>query len=97
MKNHDNGADYGYNNVKEDRNYDNNTASRSGYNGLLFNLIVTPRPHLGLAEGDRAPTTTALQLWRHIYVCVGLYIPYKYSINDIVNMCHKLLYTKIGV
>ena len=49
---------------------------------------------LGLAEEDQAMTVTTLRPRSTMYQGIGLYI---YPINAMVNMCHKLLYTKIDV
>ena len=96
MTNHDVEDDDGDNDGNEDGDDNDNYASRSGSDGPIFNPIVTPLSRLGLAEEDQAKTTL-LRLWRHIYPRYGMYLPYKYPINAIVNMCNKLLYATIGV
>ena len=97
MTNHENGDDDRDNNRKTDKNNDKNSASGSGSDGPIFYPIVTPRLGLGLAEEDRSTTMMVLRLWRHIYLSDRIYLPYKFPINSIVNMFHKLMYAKIGV
>ena len=97
MTNHYNGDDEGDNNGNEDGNYDDNAASGSGSDGPIFGPIVMPLSRLGLAEEYRMTKTMAMRLRRQMYLRVGIYLPYKYPINAIVNMCHKLLYARIGV
>ena len=93
MTNHNDGD----NNRNEDKKYDGNAASGSGSDGPIFDPITTLRSGLGLAENDRSTMTTDLWSRCHVYLRVGIYLPHKYPINSIVNMCHKLLYAKIGV
>ena len=93
-KNRDNDGD---NDGSEDGNDNDNTTSRSGSDGLIFDLTATPLSLLGLAKEDWAKKMTAIWTRRHMYIRVGIYLPYKYPINAIVNMCHKLLYEKVGV
>ena len=62
MTNHDDVDNYG----NEDKNDDNNAASGSGSDDLIFDLIGTPQSHLGLDEEDWATTTTALRPQLHI-------------------------------
>ena len=83
MTNHDDGDDDRDNDRNEDGNDDYNAASGSGSNYQIFYVIATPRSRLVLAEKDQA-TTTALRPWRHMYLCVGIYIPYKYPMNAIL-------------
>ena len=83
-------------NGNNDGNNDNNSAYGSGSDDPIFDPIMMPQSRLGIAEDDRATTTIALQPRRHIYLCIGIYISYKYSINSILNMCHKLLYEKLA-
>ena len=97
MTNHDNGDTDGDNDGNDDGKDDDNAASGSGSNGPIFDPIATSWSLLGLAEEDRATTTTALRPLRHMYLRVGIYLPYKYPIDDIVNMFNKLLYVQIGV
>ena len=97
MKNHEDGYDNGHNNRNEDEHDNNNLASGSGSDGQSFDLIATTWSRLGLVEEDQGTMTTALWLRRYMYLCAGIYLPYKYPINSLVNMCHKLLYAKIGV
>ena len=47
-----------------------------------------------LAEDDRATTPKTLRPRLTMYPHTGIYI---YPINTTLNMCHKLLYAKIGV
>ena len=49
---------------------------------------------LGIMEEYQVTKMTALQMQHTMYLRVRLYI---YPIKPIVNMCHKLLYDKIGV
>ena len=93
MTNHNDGDNDG----NEDKSDDGNAASGSGSDGWIFDPIATPRSCLDLVEEDWATITTGLRPRRHMYLRVGIYLPYKYPINVIVNMRHKLLYTNIGV
>ena len=97
MTNHDDGEDDGYNNRNEDRNDDKNATSGSGSDGPISNPTTTPRSRLYLSEDDQAMTTISLRPLRHMYLRIGIYLPYKYPTNSIVNMCHKRMYAKIGV
>ena len=97
MTNHDDRDENGDNKKNENGDDDDNAASGLGSDGPIFNQIMTPCSCLDLAEEDRAIMTTAPWLRRLLYLCVGLYLPYKYPINAMVNICHKLLYTKLGV
>ena len=101
MTNHDGGDDNGNNdgnnNGNEDWNNEDNVAFGLGSDGPIFDLIFTPWSRLSLTEDDQATTTMALRTRHHMYLRVGIYLPYKYPINAIVNMCHKLLYTNIGI
>ena len=54
----------------KDGNDDENTVSRSGSDGPIFDLIITPR----YTEEDQARTATALRPRRTIYLCDALYI-----------------------
>ena len=47
-----------------------------------------------LAEEDQVTMETAMRPRRTMYLRVGLYI---YPINTLLNMCHKLIYVRIGV
>ena len=85
------------NNRNEDGNDDNNAASGSESDGPIFDPIVRPRSCLGISEEDWATTTTSLQPQRHVYLRVRIYLPYKFPINEILVLCHTLLYAKIGV
>ena len=97
MKNHKHGDDNGDNDGNKDRNECDNAGSGSVSDSSIFDTIATTYSGLDLAEEDQAMATTALQLRCHMYLRVGIYLPYKYPVNSMVNMCHKLLYTKIGV
>ena len=96
MTNHGDRYDDRDNDRNEDGNDEDNAASGSGSDGPIFDPIMTPRSRLGLAEENRATKMTALRPRRHMYLRVGIYVPYKYPINAILNMCDKLLYAKIG-
>ena len=76
MTNHDNGDDDGDNDGNEDGNNNDNAAHGSISDFPIFDLIVMPRSRLSLAEEDWA--TTALR--SHVYLRVGIYLPYKYPI-----------------
>ena len=67
-----------------DESDDDNAASGSGSNGPIFNPIVTPQSRLGLTEEGWLTTITALGTRRHMYLRVGIYLPYKYPINAIL-------------
>ena len=95
MTNHDDGDDDEDDDGNEDENDDDNVTSGSGSDGPIFDPIVTPWSHLGLTEEDRATTMTVVRSRRHMYLRIEIYLPYKYPINTIVNMCHKLWYTKM--
>ena len=97
MTNHNNIDDNGYNDSNKDKHYNENSAYGSVSNGQIFNPVATPCSCLGLEEEDRVTNTTALQPWCLMYLRVGIYLPYKYHINAIVNICNKLLYAKISV
>ena len=97
MKKHNNGDEDGDNHKKKDRNEKGNVASRSVSDFPIFDPITMPWSCLGLAEEDRETMKTALRPWCHIYLRVGIYLPYKYPIYVMVNMRHKLLYAKTGV
>ena len=97
MKNPDGGYDNKDNDGNEDKNNDNNVASESGPGGLIFDPIATPWSRLCLIEEDRATIMIYLRPRRHIHLRVGIYLLSKCPTNSIVNMCHKLLYAKIGV
>ena len=86
-----------YDNGKEDRNYNNNADYGSVSNGLIFDPITTPWSCLCIAEEDRATTKMMLRPRYPMYLHIGIYLTYRYPINSIVNMFHKLLYVKIGV
>ena len=75
-------------------NNDNNTAVGSGSYGPIFDPITTPWSRLSIMEEDRTMTATVLWPWCTMYVHIGIYI---FHINIMVNMCHKLMYAKIGV
>ena len=97
MKKHDD-RDYDVDNYgNEDGNDDESATSGSGSNGPIFDPITTTWSHLSLSEEYLATTKTALRPRHTIYLHIGIYLPYKQPVNTIVNMCHKLLYTKIGV
>ena len=97
MTNHDDGDDSGDKDRNEYWNDDDRAASGLGANGPIIYPITMPRSLLGLAEKDRKTMTIALRPWRPMYIRVWIYLPYKYPIHIILNMCHKLLYAKIGV
>ena len=59
--NHNDGDGDGDNDGNEDKNDSNNAASGSGSNGLIFDLIATPRSCLGLVDEDWTTTTMALR------------------------------------
>ena len=86
MTNHDDGDDNRDNDRNKDRNYDENVAS-----GLR---ITTSLSHLDLKEYWEIIMTT-MRPWRPIYLRIVIYISYKYSINAVINMCHKLMYGKL--
>ena len=94
MTNHEDRDDGGYNNRNEDKNNDDNTASGSGSDVLIFDPIATPWSCLGLTEEGWVTTTRKLVPRLHMYLRVRIYLPYKHPINAIVNICHKLLYAK---
>ena len=79
MTNHDEG-DEGNNDGNEDGNNNENAASRSGYYGPIFYPMETSQSCFGIAEEYRSKTkmTMALRPRRHIYLRVGIYLPYKY-------------------
>ena len=95
MTNHNDGYDNIYNGGNEEGNDDDNATSGSGSDGPIFDPIATPWSRLGIAEDDWATTTMVMRPRQHVYLRVGIYIPYKYPINAVVNMCHKLMYTKL--
>ena len=97
MTNHDVGDDDRDNGKNEDGNNGDNAASGSGSDGPIFDPIVINWSCLGIAEDDRDMTTMVLRPRNHMYLRIGIYLPYKYPINAMVNMCHKLLYAKIGI
>ena len=76
MTKYDDGDDDGDNDGNKDEKVNNNAASGSGSNGPIFYLIMKPRSHLVLAEEDRATTITALWPWQHMYLRVGIFLPY---------------------
>ena len=76
MTNHVDRYYYGDNDRNEDGNDDDNAASRSGSDGPIFNPISAPRSRLGLAEKYEATTTMVLWLRRHMYIRIGIYLPY---------------------
>ena len=97
MTNHDDEDDNRDNDRNKEKNSNDNVASRSGYDGLIFDPITTPWSQLGFTVEDWATKMTELQPQHHMYLHVGVYLPYKHPKNDIVNMCHKLRNAKFGV
>ena len=97
MIKHDDRDDVGDNDRNKDRNDGDNAASGLRSGGPIFNPIIMHWSRLSIAEEYWATTMTTLQLWRPMYLRVGVYLIYRYPMNDIVNMCHKLLYAKIGI
>ena len=83
--------------VDDNRNDEDNAASGLRSGGPIFNPIIMPWSRLSIAEDYWATTMTTLQLWRPMYIRVGVYLIYRYPMNNIVNMCHKLMYAKICV
>ena len=71
MTNHDDRDDDGDN----DGNEDNKASSRSGFDGLIFDPITTPRSRLGLAEEDQVTMTMDMRPRRPMYLRVGIYLP----------------------
>ena len=80
MTNHDNGGDAedddGDDNRNDDGNDDgndnDNAASASGFDGPIFDLIMTPRSSLVISEMYWMKTMPLQWPWRHIYICVGI-------------------------
>ena len=77
MKNHDGRYD-------EEDNYGNkygndidNAAFGSRSDGPIFDPIATPQSCLNLVEEDWVTMMTALWPWCHMYLRVGIYLPYK--------------------
>ena len=97
ITNCDDGYDDRYNDGNEDGNNNGNADSGLGYDGMIFDLIVAPQKCLGLVEEDQETTKIEPRTWHHIYLRVGIYLPYKYYINIIVSMCNYLLYAKLAV
>ena len=97
MTNHNNGDSDGDNDRNEDEDDDDNAASGSGSDGPILNPIATPWSRLDIVVEDQEMITTVVQMWRNMYLRIGIYLPYRYPIDSIVNMCHKLMYAKIGV
>ena len=97
MENYDRGDDGGDNDVNEGKKDDDNADFGSGYDGLIFDPIATSWSRLGITEEDWETMNMVLRPRHHMYLCVGIYLPYKYPINTKVNMCYKLLYAKTGV
>ena len=97
MKNHHVGDDSGDNDINEDGNDDDSAASGLGADGSIIYPITMLWSLLGLVEEYWGRITTALQPQCHMYLSDWIYLPYKYPINTILIMCHKLLYAKIGV
>ena len=73
-----------------DGNENENATSGSESDGTIFGLTTTPRYRRVIW------VTTATALWPQctIYLCTTLYIC---TINNILKMCHKLMYVKFGV
>ena len=87
---YDDGDEDGDNDRNENRNNNDDAASGSGPGSLIFNLITTPRSHLGITEEDWATESTKLQtrLRHNIYLHIGLqrtlYLPYKCHSKDVL-------------
>ena len=94
MTNHNGEDNKRYNDGNKDGNKDNNAASGLVFDGPIFDPITMHLSRLSLTEEYRVLKTIMLHPLRPIYLHVGIYIPYKYPITTIVNMCHKLPYAK---
>ena len=79
---HDDGEVKKYNYGNKDGNYYNNASSALVSNGPIFDPIATPWSRLSLAEEDWATTKTDLWTRRRMYPRVGIYLPYKYPIDE---------------
>ena len=60
------------NDGNEDGNDDDNAAVGLGSDRPIFHPITAPWSRLGLAEEDRAMTTTEMWPRRTIYLCIGI-------------------------
>ena len=72
MTKYDDGDDDEDNDQNEDVNNDKNSAAGSVYDGLIFDPIMTPRSHLGLAEEHQATMAMALRPGSTMYLRVEL-------------------------
>ena len=77
ITNHDDGYDRRDNNVNKEKNKDDNAASWSGSDGPIFDPIETPWSGLGIVEEEWATMVVAMWPRRHMYLWIGIYIPYK--------------------
>ena len=76
ITNYDNGDEDG----NKNGNYDDNAASISGSNGLIFNLITMPQSRIRVSGDNR---NSAAAVAHNLSMSRNIYPPYKDHIKDV--------------